>query len=164
MEFGHGCRYVAGYPVLSFLKAEELNPFQPSNDGPPETNRMRRVGGRCERITVPRSHLTKNETTCTLFLKSEGTSQRGGGLPTILQILGWRLFFYANEGNEPMHVHCRKGNLECKYWMDPRRFDIEEAFSFNLSPSDTRQIRKIIYEHFEYIAQQWDEFQRRSRP
>ncbi|MCG6536745.1 MAG: DUF4160 domain-containing protein, partial [Syntrophales bacterium LBB04] len=30
-------------------------------------------------------------------------------MPTILLIMGWRLFFYANERNEPIHVHCRKG-------------------------------------------------------
>jgi hypothetical protein len=59
-------------------------------------------------------------------------------MPTILLILGWRLFFYANEGNEPIHVHCRKGDSE-----------------------DRREIRQIVYEHFEYIEEQWDEFQRR---
>ncbi|MEN6433661.1 MAG: DUF4160 domain-containing protein [Smithella sp.] len=39
-------------------------------------------------------------------------------MPTILLIMGWRLFFYANEGNEPIHVHCQKGDTECKYWLD----------------------------------------------
>ncbi len=29
-------------------------------------------------------------------------------MPTILMILGWRLFFYSNEGQEPIHVHCRE--------------------------------------------------------
>lgn len=78
-------------------------------------------------------------------------------MPTILVILGWRLFFYANEGNEPIHVHCRKGEMECKYWLNRENFDIEEAFSYNMSPKDNRQIRKIIYNHFEYIEQQWDD-------
>ena len=62
-------------------------------------------------------------------------------MPTILVILGWRLFFYANEGNEPIHVHCRKGDMECKYWLNRENFDLEEAFA--------------------YIEQQWDEFQRK---
>lgn len=84
-------------------------------------------------------------------------------MPTILLILGWRLFFFANEGNEPIHVHCRKGNAECKYWLDRLNFDIEEAFSFNLSPKDRREIRQIIFEHFSYIGEQWDEFQRGLR-
>ena len=84
-------------------------------------------------------------------------------MPTILVILGWRLFFYANEGNESIHVHCRKGEMECKYWLDREIFDIEEVFSFHMSEKDKRQIRKIIYEHFEYIEAQWDDFQRRRR-
>jgi len=84
-------------------------------------------------------------------------------MPTILVILGWRLFFYANEGNESIHVHCQKGEMECKYWLDREAFDIDEAFSFRMSEKDKRQIRKIIYEHFEYIETQWDDFQRRRK-
>ncbi|MFZ2655985.1 MAG: DUF4160 domain-containing protein [Victivallales bacterium] len=33
-------------------------------------------------------------------------------MPTILMIMGWRLYFYANEGNEPIHIHCVKGECE----------------------------------------------------
>jgi hypothetical protein len=83
-------------------------------------------------------------------------------MPTILLILGWRLFFYANERDEPIHVHCRKGDLECEYWLDRENFNLEEAYAFNLSSKDRREIRRIIYQHFEYIEGQWDEFQRRQ--
>jgi len=48
-------------------------------------------------------------------------------MPTILMIMGWRLFFYSNEGNEPVHVHCRKGDKECKYWLDTEMFDLEDT-------------------------------------
>jgi hypothetical protein len=37
----------------------------------------------------------------------------------------------------------------------------EEAYAFDLSPKDRREIRRIIFQHFEYIEEQWDEFQRR---
>lgn len=84
-------------------------------------------------------------------------------MPTILQIFGWRLYFYANEGNEPAHVHCSKGDAECKFWLDRERFDIQEAFAYNVSPKDRRQIRKIVLQHFEYIGAQWDEMQRRKK-
>ena len=84
-------------------------------------------------------------------------------MPTILLISGWRLFFYANEGNEPAHIHCQKGEVECKYWLDRVNFDLEEAYAFNMSPRDRRQIKKIIFDHFEYIEQEWDEFQRRRQ-
>jgi len=55
--------------------------------------------------------------------------------PTILYIRGWRLFFYSDEGNEPIHIHAKKGNTECKFWIYPESFDIEEAFSYNLTPA-----------------------------
>jgi hypothetical protein len=51
--------------------------------------------------------------------------------------------------------------MECKYWLDRNNYDLEEAFANNMSPRDTRQIRKIIYDHFEYIEEKWDEFQKR---
>jgi hypothetical protein len=84
-------------------------------------------------------------------------------VPTILLILGWRLFFYSNEGNEPIHVHCQKAEMECKYWLDRENYALLEAFSHNMNAVDRREIRKIIFEHFEYIEQQWDEFQRKKR-
>ena len=33
-----------------------------------------------------------------------------------------------------MHVHAVKGDAECKFWLYPDRFDVEEAFEFNLTP------------------------------
>jgi len=48
------------------------------------------------------------------------------------------------QGNEPIHVHCRKGEMECKYWLNRENFDLDEAFEYNMSPKDKRQIRKII--------------------
>ena len=82
-------------------------------------------------------------------------------MPTVLLILGWRLFFYANEGEEPIHIHCRKGEMECKHWIDTENFDIGEAYSFRLKPRDKREIRKIIFQHFDYIVEEWQEFQSR---
>ena len=54
--------------------------------------------------------------------------------------------------------------MECKFWMDIENFDIQEAFSFNMSPRDKREVRKIIFQHFEYIVDQWQEFQKRRLP
>jgi hypothetical protein len=50
-------------------------------------------------------------------------------MPTILIILGWRFFFYANERNEPIHVHCRNGDAEAKYWLDADRFEAIEVYA-----------------------------------
>lgn len=80
-------------------------------------------------------------------------------MPTILLVLGWRLFFYANEGNEPIHIHCRKGDMECKYWLDCDNFSLEEAYSYNMNSKDRREIKKIIFEYFDFIEREWIKFQ-----
>lgn len=80
-------------------------------------------------------------------------------MPTILLIMGWRFYFYANEGDEPVHVHCSKGDAEAKYWLDAGAFEAIEAHSYNMSPANRRQARKIIFEHFDYILSEWDRWQ-----
>jgi len=84
-------------------------------------------------------------------------------MPTILLINGWRVFFYANEGNEPIHVHARKGDAQCKFWLRIELFEIEEAWSYNLTPRLRREIRQIIFENFELIIREWEAWQRRHR-
>ena len=79
-------------------------------------------------------------------------------MPTILLISGWRIYFWSNEGSEPVHVHAEKGEMECKYWIDVENFAISPAMEYNLTPQARRQIRKIIYEHFEYIVGEWNRF------
>ena len=82
-------------------------------------------------------------------------------MPTILYVMGWRFFFYSNEKNEPIHIHGRKGDKECKYWLDRKHFDIQQAFCFNMNDKDKRQVKKIIFEYFEFIEEKWGEFLKR---
>ena len=77
-------------------------------------------------------------------------------MPTVLYILGWRLFFYSNEGSEPIHIHAEKGDMECKYWILVDEVEIREAFEFNLSPAARREIKKLIYQHFDLIVNEWN--------
>ncbi len=77
-------------------------------------------------------------------------------MPTVLYILGWRLFFYSNENSEPIHIHAEKGDMECKFWLVIEEVEIKEAFSYNLSPAGKREIKKIIYQHFDLIVEAWN--------
>lgn len=79
-------------------------------------------------------------------------------MPTILYIYGWRLFFYTNEGSEPIHIHAEKGDMECKFWLLTEEVEIVEAFSFNVNPASKREIKKIIYQHFDLIIESWNAF------
>lgn len=77
--------------------------------------------------------------------------------------MGWRFFFYSNEGNEPIHVHCKKGEMECKFWLDSANFEIEEAYSYNMNSSNKREVKKIIFEYFDFIEVEWNKFQGEKR-
>ena len=79
-------------------------------------------------------------------------------MPTVLLIQGWRLFFYSNENNEPVHIHAEKGDMECKFWLDYDNFEIREEFTYNMSPTAKKEIRKIIYQHFDYIIDEWNKY------
>jgi len=83
-------------------------------------------------------------------------------MPTVLAILGWRCFFYANEGNEPIRIRCRKGEAEAKYWLDVENFEAIDAYSYSMNPADRRIVRKIIFEHFDYLVAEWNRFQERK--
>ena len=56
-----------------------------------------------------------------------------------------------------MHVHAVKGDAECKCWIDPDGFDITEEFEYNCTPRLRREVRRIIFEHFDQIAAAWRE-------
>lgn len=77
-------------------------------------------------------------------------------MPTVLYITGWRLFFYSNEGTEPIHIHAEKGGMECKYWLLPDEVEIKEAFAYQMNPTATKEIKKIIYQHFDLIMEAWN--------
>jgi len=57
-----------------------------------------------------------------------------------------------------MHIHAEKGDMECKFWLDEDNFEITSALEYNLSPQARREIKKIIYEHFDYIVSEWKNF------
>jgi hypothetical protein len=73
-------------------------------------------------------------------------------MPTVLYIFGWRFFFYSNEGSEPIPIHAEKGDMECKYWLLVDELEIKEAFSYNLTPAAKREVKKVIYQHFDDIV------------
>jgi Domain of unknown function (DUF4160) len=80
-------------------------------------------------------------------------------MPTVLYLRGWRLFFYANEGTEPIHIHVQKGEKDGKYWLDVENYEIREAYTYNFSSRDSRDVRKIIFQNFDDIVEAWEVFQ-----
>ncbi len=73
-----------------------------------------------------------------------------------MQIKGWRVYIYMNEGNEPPHVHVAKGEALGKFWLVPEEANISEAYAYNFTPAQKREIREILLQHYDLIKQVWE--------
>ena len=75
-------------------------------------------------------------------------------MPTIRGLPGpFRLYFYSSDCAEPMHVHARRGDGECKFWLDP----LELAFAVGLTRAELREARNTILENRLAIVEAWHE-------
>jgi hypothetical protein len=74
-------------------------------------------------------------------------------MPEVFREFGFVFFFYANEGQEPMHIHVRKGGGFAKFWMDP----VELDFAQGMKVSELKLAEQLIVEHFEQIKNKWNE-------
>lgn len=78
-------------------------------------------------------------------------------MPKVLEINGYRFFFFSNEGNplEPCHIHIRKGGALAKFWIEP---SIHLADSYGFSSKELREIEDIIDGNVLRIKEAWNEF------
>ncbi len=74
-------------------------------------------------------------------------------MPTVLEIEGFRFFFYSADRNEPPHIHVRKAGREAKFWLEP----IRPARLGRFKQRDLRRMIKILEENQEHILERWNE-------
>jgi len=77
-------------------------------------------------------------------------------MPTVLKIFGYRFHFYSNEGNEPPHIHCRKENSECKFWLNTVLLAGNKGFR----NYEIREIERLVFEYREQFLKAYYEFHR----
>ncbi len=78
-------------------------------------------------------------------------------MPTVLRIGAYRFFFYANDREEPPHVHVEKEDKIAKYWLDPLRFQSSGGFN----RVELKLAREIIEENNQKLIEAWYEYFRR---
>jgi hypothetical protein len=76
-------------------------------------------------------------------------------MPTILRVKGFTVFFFSEEGNEPAHVHVRKGGSVAKFWLDPVRLAYNEGFK----KQEVGAILGILEAHETELIQAWNEIE-----
>ena len=78
-------------------------------------------------------------------------------MPVVVRVAGFRLFFYANEGQprEPVHVHVERGDGEAKFWINP---DVRVAYNDGMDAKALREALELVEANRERIEQAWHEF------
>ena len=75
-------------------------------------------------------------------------------MPTILRVVPYRIFFYAGDRDEPIHVHVEREDNIAKFWIEPVRLQRSGGFR---RPEIIR-IAKIIEENRTEIVEAWHEY------
>ena len=44
------------------------------------------------------------------------------------------------------------------FWLLVEEIELKEAFSFSLTPSAKKEIKKVIYQHFDLIIESWNTY------
>lgn len=75
-------------------------------------------------------------------------------MPTIYRYKGFRFHFYSNEGHEPPHVHIRKAEDSCKFWLRPVSF----AYNDGIAASELRELEQVVSENRDEFEAKWHEY------
>lgn len=75
-------------------------------------------------------------------------------MPTIFRWMGFRFHFYSDEGREPPHVHVRRAEDSCKFWLEPVRL----AYNGGMNTAEINQLERIVVEHRDEFLRKWHEY------
>ena len=75
-------------------------------------------------------------------------------MPTVLQTGPYRLFFYAGDRKEPMHVHVERDDRVAKFWLDPVRL----ASSGGFSRIELGRIHALVMEQRDALMEKWHDY------
>ncbi|MFH1756916.1 MAG: DUF4160 domain-containing protein [Pseudomonadota bacterium] len=64
------------------------------------------------------------------------------------------VFFYANDREEPPHIHGERGNRIAKFWIYPVRLQQSGGFS----RSEINKLQKLVEENQEFLRRGWNEY------
>lgn len=75
-------------------------------------------------------------------------------MPTVANIGPYRVFFYAGDRAEPVHVHVEREDKVAKFWLDPVRL----ARSGGFSPKELGRIQTMLRDHETRLIEAWNEY------
>lgn len=78
-----------------------------------------------------------------------------------MKVIGYKVYFWSNESNEPIHIHISKGQLNqnsTKVWLTRAGGCILANNKSQIPSSELNKILNIISRHYFLIISKWKEF------
>ncbi len=78
-----------------------------------------------------------------------------------MKVIGYKIYFWANEAGEPVHVHVSKGNPtmnSTKIWLTKAGSSILANNKSKIPQNDLNKLLDIIAKHYFLIISKWKEY------
>lgn len=75
--------------------------------------------------------------------------------PTVHREGPYRFSFFANEGNEPPHIHVSRDRAQAKFWLQP---GVSLASAIGFTSAELRRIQTICEQQRLRFLEAWSEF------
>ena len=75
-------------------------------------------------------------------------------MPTIARIGPNRVYFYAGDRSEAVHVHVEREDKVAKFWLDPARL----ARSGGFSRKEVGRIQGLLRKHEARLIEAWNDY------
>lgn len=75
-------------------------------------------------------------------------------MPTVLRIGPYRFFFYANDRNEPPHIHVEREDKIAKFWLAPVRLHSSGGFN----RTEISRMQKLVIKYRQQMMEAWNEY------
>lgn len=82
-------------------------------------------------------------------------------MPNIFSTLGYQIYFWSNENNEPIHVHVSKGKPNAyatKFWLTKSGSCILASNGSKISNRDLSKLIDVITAQYDLICKKWMDY------
>lgn len=82
-------------------------------------------------------------------------------MPSIFEVCGYKIYFWSNENNEPIHIHISKdkpSSNSTKIWLTKRGGCIVANNNSRISNKDLNTLMEVVTSNYFFIVAQWKKF------
>ena len=76
-------------------------------------------------------------------------------MPTVLRERGYRISFFAADGDEPQHVHVEHGAKRAKFWLHPF---VRMSRNRGFRAHELNEIESILVANREMLLEAWNAY------